>query len=92
MPEQRRTDRPREEGHGKAREAHHLPRRRTFPRKEQRRKHQRRGGGVNVEIVEFHRRTDQTRGQDPARRGWRDGGVRNFGGRELAHAALLTPK
>jgi hypothetical protein len=37
---------------------------------EQRPEHQRRGGGVDVEIIEFHRRADQAGGKDAAGGGW----------------------
>src|SRR3546814_7555171 len=64
MPEQHRPHRPRHERQPEARIGEHQLRRGRFGGKEQRPEHQRRGGGVDIEIVEFDRGADQAREQD----------------------------
>ena len=70
MAEHQRPDRPGDEGDGKAGEAQEQLQVCIFGREKQRPEHQRGGSGVDVEIIEFHRRADEAGGEDAAGGGW----------------------
>ena len=70
MAEHQRTDWSGDEGDGEAGEAEQQLQIGIVGREEQRPEHQRRGGGVDVEIIEFHRRADEAGGEDAAGGGW----------------------
>ena len=64
MAEYDSTDRAREEGNAKSKKRKRELRRWRLLWKEQRAEHQRSGGRVDIEIVEFNRRTCERRSKD----------------------------
>ena len=71
MAEHQRADRPGDKGHGEAGEAEQQLQIGVARRKEQRPEHQRCGGGIDVEIIEFDRRAHEAGGEDAASGGGR---------------------
>jgi len=71
MPERDRAEGPREEGDREARVAQQQLEPGLVAREEERPEHERRGGRVDVEVVELDRRADERGEQDPARGGGR---------------------
>jgi hypothetical protein len=80
-----RAERPGQEGHAQAGEGGHLLQAGRLGREEQLAEHQRGGGGVDVEVVELHRRAHQAGGQHAAVGIGRDGILAHDALEELGH-------